>query len=61
MVAGDFLQDRQVRKCLDGAEPAWTLFTFDSLWALPQEPSAVATRNERHYNYNTQPQRALRA
>jgi len=40
MVAQDFLQDSQVRKWLDGAEPAWTLLTFDSLWALRQEPSA---------------------
>jgi hypothetical protein len=40
MVAEDFLQDPQVRKWLDGVEPAWTLLTFDSLWALRQEPSA---------------------
>jgi hypothetical protein len=32
-----------VRKWLDGVEPAWTLLTFDSLRALRQEPSAVAT------------------
>ena len=31
MVAEDFLQDSQVRKWLDGVEPAWTLLTFDSL------------------------------
>ncbi len=43
MVAEDFLQDPQVRKWLDGVEPAWTLLTFDSLRALRQEPSAVAT------------------
>jgi len=43
MVAGDFLQDPQVRRWLDGVEPAWTLLTFDSLRALRQEPSAVAT------------------
>jgi hypothetical protein len=43
MVAGDFLQDPQVRKWLDGVEPAWTLLTFDSLRALRQEPSAVQT------------------
>ena len=40
MVATDFLQDPQVRKWLDGVEPAWTLLTFDSLRALRQEPSA---------------------
>jgi hypothetical protein len=40
MVAGDFLQDPQVRKWLDGVEPAWTLLTFDSLQALRREPSA---------------------
>ena len=43
MVAEDFLQDPQVRKWLDGVEPAWTLLTFDSLRPLRQEPSAVAT------------------
>ena len=43
MVAEDFLQDPQVRQWLDGVEPAWTLLTFDSLRALRQEPSAVAT------------------
>ena len=40
MVATDFLHDPQVRKWLDGVEPAWTLLTFDSLRALRQEPSA---------------------
>ena len=39
-MAEDFLQDSQVRKWLDGVEPAWTLLTFDSLRALRQEPSA---------------------
>jgi hypothetical protein len=43
MVAEDFLQDPQVRKWLDGVEPAWTLLTFDSLRALRQEPSAAQT------------------
>jgi len=43
MVAEGLLQDPQVRKWLDGVEPAWTLLTFDSLRALRQEPSAVAT------------------
>jgi hypothetical protein len=40
MVAADFLQDPQVRRWLDGVEPAWTLLTFDTLRALRQEPSA---------------------
>jgi hypothetical protein len=43
MVAADFLQDPQVRKWLDGVEPAWTLLNFDSLRALRQEPSAGQT------------------
>jgi hypothetical protein len=43
MVAADFLRDTQVRQWLDGVEPACTLRTFDSLRALPQEPSAVQT------------------
>src|SRR6266702_2094952 len=43
MVAGDFLQDPQVRRWLDGIEPAWTLLNFDSLRALRQEPSAGQT------------------
>jgi hypothetical protein len=43
MVAEDFVQDPQIRKWLDGVEPAWTLLTFDSLRALRQEPSAVQT------------------
>ena len=43
MVAEDFLQDAQVRQWLDGVEPAWTLLTFDSLWALRREPSAIQT------------------
>jgi hypothetical protein len=43
VVAEDFLQDAQVRKWLDGVEPAWTLLTFDSLQALRREPSASQT------------------
>src|SRR5436305_12708821 len=43
MVAADFLRDPQVRKWLDGVEPAWTLLTFESLQALRQEPSAIQT------------------
>src|SRR5262245_25150356 len=41
MVAEDFVRDPQIRKWLDGVEPAWTLLTFDSLRALRQEPSAA--------------------
>ena len=43
MVVEDFLRDPQVRRWLDGIEPAWTLLTFDSLLALRQEPSAGHT------------------
>jgi hypothetical protein len=43
MVAEDLFDDPQVRKWLDGVEPAWTLLSFDSLRALRQEPSAVQT------------------
>jgi hypothetical protein len=43
MVAADFLQDPQVRRWLDGVDPAWTLLTFESLQALRQEPSAGQT------------------
>jgi hypothetical protein len=43
MVAADFLNDMQVRRWLNGVDPAWTLLTFDSLRALQQEPSAVQT------------------
>src|SRR3954447_392915 len=53
MVAEDFLQDPQVRRWLDGIEPAWTLLTFDSLLALRQEPSAVATAIRIANNLNT--------
>jgi hypothetical protein len=43
MVTEDFLQDPQMRRWLDGVEPAWTLLTYDSLRALRQEPSHVQT------------------
>ena len=43
MVAEDFLQDPQVRRWLNGIEPAWMLLTFDSFRALRQEPSAGET------------------
>jgi hypothetical protein len=42
MVAEDLLLDPQVRRWLDGVEPAWTLLTLDSLRALRPEPSADA-------------------
>src|SRR5436305_8534913 len=53
MVATDFLQDPQVRRWLDGIEPAWTLLTFDSLRALRQEPSTAATAIRIANNLNT--------
>jgi hypothetical protein len=43
MVAEDFLRAPQVRRWLDGVDPAWTLLTFESLLILRQEPSAVQT------------------
>src|SRR6516165_9801312 len=43
MVAESFVQDPQIRKWLDGVEPAWTLLTFESLRALRREPSAAQT------------------
>lgn len=43
MVAGDFLNDPQVRNWLGGVEPAWTLLTFESFRALRQEPSVAQT------------------
>ena len=43
MVAADFLQDPQVRKWLDGVDPAWTLLAFNSLRVLRQEPSVGQT------------------
>ena len=44
MVAEDFLQDPQVRRWLDGVEPAWTLLTYDSLRALRKVAVATAIR-----------------
>src|SRR5258708_12495999 len=41
MVAAAFLQEPRVQGWLGGAEPAWTLLTFESLLALRHEPSAV--------------------
>src|SRR3984893_11143856 len=39
MVAPGFLQNPEVRRWLNGVEPAWTMLEFDSLNALRQEPS----------------------
>ena len=48
MVAEDFLQDPQVRKWLDGVEPAWTLLTFDSSQAMqPDYPASECSRKKR--------------
>ena len=40
MVAPGFLQNPEVRRWLNGVEPAWTMLDFDSLNALRHEPSA---------------------
>ena len=39
MVAPEFLQNPEVRRWLNGVEPAWTMLEFDSLNALRHEPS----------------------
>ena len=39
MVAPGFLQNPEVRRWLNGVEPAWTTLEFNSLNALRQEPS----------------------
>src|SRR5438477_12137293 len=39
MVASGFLHDPEVRRWLDGIEPAWTLLEMESLNALRREPS----------------------
>jgi hypothetical protein len=39
MVAPGFLQNPEVRRWLNGLEPAWTMLEFDSLNALRHEPS----------------------
>jgi len=39
MVAPGFLQNPEVRRWLNGVEPAWTMLEFNSLNALRQEPS----------------------
>ena len=40
VVAPAFLQAPEVRRYLNGVEPAWTLLEFDSYRALHDEPSA---------------------
>jgi hypothetical protein len=39
MVAPGSLQNPEVQRWLDGAEPAWTLLEFESFNALRREPS----------------------
>jgi hypothetical protein len=59
MVAEDFVQDPQIRKWLDGVEPAWTLLTFDSLRALRQEPSAVRCLDSKAFSIAMVPRGTL--
>src|SRR5260370_5445679 len=40
MVAPGFLANPEVRRWLNGVEPAWTVFDFDSFSGLRHEPSA---------------------
>src|SRR5438105_10028207 len=40
MVAPVFLENPEVRRWLNGVEPAWTMLEFNSLNALRHEPSA---------------------
>src|SRR5438309_10151273 len=40
MVAPGFLENPEVRRWLNGVEPAWTMLEFNSLNALHDEPSA---------------------
>src|SRR6266404_1089687 len=40
MVAPRFLENPEVRRWLNGVEPAWTMLEFNSLNALRREPSA---------------------
>ena len=41
MVAPGFLANPEVRRWLNGVEPAWTMLDFDSFNALHDEPSAT--------------------
>src|SRR6202040_3947008 len=40
MVAPGFLENPEVRRWLNGVEPAWTMLEFNSLNALRHEPSS---------------------
>jgi hypothetical protein len=40
VVAPEFLRNSEVRRWLNGIEPAWTMLEFDSFNALQHEPSA---------------------
>jgi hypothetical protein len=40
MVTPGFLENPEVRRWLNGVEPAWTMLEFDSFNALHDEPSA---------------------
>ena len=40
MIVSGFLQNPEVRRWLNGVEPAWTMLEFNSLNALRHEPSA---------------------
>ena len=40
MVAPGFLQNAEVRRWLNGIEPAWTMLDFGSYSVLHREPSA---------------------
>jgi hypothetical protein len=40
MIVSGFLQNPEVRRWLNGVEPAWTMLEFNSLNALRDEPSA---------------------
>src|SRR5882762_8947115 len=39
MIVSGFLENPEVRRWLNGVEPAWTMLEFDSLNALRHEPS----------------------
>ena len=39
VVAPAFLNSAEIRKWLNGVEPAWTMLTSDSFHALQHEPS----------------------
>jgi hypothetical protein len=41
MVAPGFLAEPEIRRWLNGIEPAWTVLDFDSVNSLHHEPSAM--------------------